>query len=57
MTRVCTGAEGGTGAVVAAAVAVLAGGGTLEDGGASLPECSWRSSSREVTASSLHNIK
>lgn len=34
MTWVCTGADGGTGAVVAAGV------GALEDGGAPLPECS-----------------
>lgn len=40
MTWACTGADGGTGAVVAAGVVVLAGIGTLEDGGASLPECS-----------------
>ena len=40
MTWVCTGADGGTGAVVVTGVVVLAGIGTLEDGGASLPECS-----------------
>ena len=40
MTWVCTGADGGTGAVVAAEVVVLAGVGTLEDEGAPLPECS-----------------
>jgi hypothetical protein len=56
VTRVCTGAGCGTGAATAAVVAVLAGVGTLEDWGAPLLECSKRSSNREVTASSLHEI-
>jgi hypothetical protein len=40
VTWVCTGAGGGTGAVVAAGVVVFAGVGTIEDGSAPLPECS-----------------
>ena len=57
MACVCTGAGGGSGAVTAAGAAVLAAAGTLEDAGAPLLACSWRSSSREVTASSLRDIR
>ena len=57
MASVCAGAGGSPGVVTAAGAAVLAVAGTLEGSGAPLLECSYRSSNREVTASSLRDIR